>query len=155
MNSPNMPPYSVSKMGVVTFTKIVAKELAQHNVNVNAICPGILWTSFWQETAERLVKAGGQFADMTPRQVFENRRERDHPDEKRADARGHRQRGCVPGVGRRANIHGAGAARGRRRRDVAGCRKRPTHLWMGTRRRWFASVPAATYLQYVWTQRTG
>jgi NAD(P)-dependent dehydrogenase (short-subunit alcohol dehydrogenase family) len=73
MNSPNMPPYSVSKMGVVTFTKIVAKELAQHNVNVNAICPGILWTQFWQETAERLVKAGGQFADMTPRQVFENR----------------------------------------------------------------------------------
>ena len=39
MNSPNMPPYSVSKMGVVTFTKIVAKEMAQHNVNVNAICP--------------------------------------------------------------------------------------------------------------------
>lgn len=73
MNSPNMPPYSVSKMGVVTFTKIVAKEMAQHNVNVNAICPGILWTQFWQETAERLVKAGGQFAEMTPRQVFENR----------------------------------------------------------------------------------
>ncbi len=73
MNSPNMPPYSVSKMGVVTFTKIVAKEMAQHNVNVNAICPGILWTQFWQETAERLVQAGGQFAVMTPRQVFENR----------------------------------------------------------------------------------
>ncbi len=73
MNSPNMPPYSVSKMGVVTFTKIVAKELAPYNVNVNAICPGILWTQFWQETAERLIKAGGLFAEMTPRQVFENR----------------------------------------------------------------------------------
>jgi len=73
MNSPNMPPYSVSKMGVVTFTKIVAKEMAQHNVNVNAICPGILWTQFWQETAERLAKAGGPFAGMAPREVFENR----------------------------------------------------------------------------------
>ena len=73
MNSPNMPPYSVSKMGVVTFTKIVAKEMAAHNVNVNAICPGILWTAFWQETAERLVKAGGPFANMTPRQVFDSR----------------------------------------------------------------------------------
>ncbi len=73
MNSPNMPPYSVSKMGVVTFTKVVAKEMAQHNVNVNAICPGMLWTSFWQETAERLVKAGGPHAGMTPRQVFEAR----------------------------------------------------------------------------------
>ncbi len=73
MNSPNMPPYSVSKMGVVTFTKIVAKDLAQHGINVNAICPGILWTAFWQETAERLVKAGGPFASMTPRQVFDSR----------------------------------------------------------------------------------
>jgi meso-butanediol dehydrogenase / (S,S)-butanediol dehydrogenase / diacetyl reductase len=73
MNSPNMPPYSVSKMGVVTFTKIVAKELAQHHVTVNAICPGILWTAFWHETAERIAKAGGKFAGMTPRQVFEDR----------------------------------------------------------------------------------
>jgi NAD(P)-dependent dehydrogenase (short-subunit alcohol dehydrogenase family) len=73
MNSPNMPPYSVSKMGVVTLTKVVAKDLAPHNVNVNAICPGMLWTAFWQATAERLVKSGGPFAAMTPRQVFEAR----------------------------------------------------------------------------------
>ncbi len=73
MNSPNMPPYSVSKMGVVTFTKIVAKEMAQHNVNVNAICPGILWTQFWQETAERLSRPGAPFAGMEPRAVFDNR----------------------------------------------------------------------------------
>ncbi|MFA5026708.1 MAG: SDR family oxidoreductase [Candidatus Methylomirabilota bacterium] len=72
-NSPNMPPYSVTKMGVVTFTKIVAKEMAQHNVNVNAICPGILWTQFWQETAERLSQPGAPFAGMAPRAVFENR----------------------------------------------------------------------------------
>jgi meso-butanediol dehydrogenase/(S,S)-butanediol dehydrogenase/diacetyl reductase len=73
MNSPSMPPYSVSKMGVITFTKIVAKELAAYGVNVNAICPGILWTAFWQETAERMARSGGQFAGMTPRQVFESR----------------------------------------------------------------------------------
>ena len=73
MNSPSMPPYSVSKMGVITFTKIVAKELAAHGINVNAICPGILWTAFWQATAERMAKGGGPYAGMTPRQVFENR----------------------------------------------------------------------------------
>lgn len=73
MNSPNMPPYSVTKMGVVTLTKIVAKDLAIHGINVNAICPGILWTSFWQDLAERMAKSGGAFAGMTPRQVFENR----------------------------------------------------------------------------------
>ena len=73
MNSPNLPPYSVSKMGVVTFTKIVAKDLAPHNVNVNAICPGLLWTAFWQETAERLIQAGGALVGMKPREVFESR----------------------------------------------------------------------------------
>jgi NAD(P)-dependent dehydrogenase (short-subunit alcohol dehydrogenase family) len=73
MNSPNIPPYSVSKMGVVTFTKVVAKDLAAYGINVNAICPGILWTAFWEATAERLVKAGGPHAGMTPRQVFESR----------------------------------------------------------------------------------
>ncbi len=73
MNSPNMPPYSVSKMGVVTFTKIVAKDLAAHGINVNAICPGMLWTSFWHATAERMAKGGGPYAGMTPRQVFEAR----------------------------------------------------------------------------------
>ena len=73
MNSPTMPPYSVSKMGVITLTKIVAKELAAHNVTVNAVCPGILWTAFWQELAETMAKTNPQFAGMTPRQVFENR----------------------------------------------------------------------------------
>ena len=73
MNAPNMPPYSVSKMGVVTLTKVVAKDLAPHGINVNAICPGLLWTAFWQELAERMAKSGGQFAGMTSRQVFESR----------------------------------------------------------------------------------
>ena len=73
MNSPNMPPYSVSKMGVVTFTKIMAKDLAVHGINVNAICPGILWTAFWQDLAEHMAKTNPQYAGMTPRQVFESR----------------------------------------------------------------------------------
>lgn len=73
MNSPTMPPYSVSKMGVITFTKVVAKELAAHNITVNAICPGMLWTAFWQELAEAMARANPQFTGMTARQVFESR----------------------------------------------------------------------------------
>src|SRR6266446_3769995 len=46
-----MPPYSVAKQGVITFTRVVAKELAPHRVTVNAICPGVLWTDFWQKLA--------------------------------------------------------------------------------------------------------
>jgi NAD(P)-dependent dehydrogenase (short-subunit alcohol dehydrogenase family) len=73
MSSPVMPPYSVSKMGVITLTRIVAKELAPHGINVNAICPGILWTALWQELAEHMAKSNPQYAGMTPRQVFESR----------------------------------------------------------------------------------
>ena len=68
-----MPPYSVAKMGVITLTRIVAKELAPHGVTVNAICPGVLWTSFWEKLAAHLASTNPAFAGMTPRQVFEKR----------------------------------------------------------------------------------
>ena len=68
-----MPPYSVAKMGVITLTRIVAKELAPHRVTVNAICPGVLWTAFWEKLAAHLATTNPAFAGMTPRQVFEKR----------------------------------------------------------------------------------
>ena len=68
-----MPPYSVAKQGVITFTRIVAKELAAHRITVNAICPGVLWTDFWQKLASHIASTNPAFAGMTPRQVFEKR----------------------------------------------------------------------------------
>src|SRR5881296_680253 len=47
-----MPPYSVAKGGVITFTRVIAKELAPHGITVNAICPGVLWTAFWEGLAK-------------------------------------------------------------------------------------------------------
>ncbi len=68
-----MPPYSVAKQGVITFTRIVAKELAVHRITANAICPGVLWTDFWQKLASHIASTNPAFAGMTPRQVFEKR----------------------------------------------------------------------------------
>jgi len=68
-----MPPYSVAKQGVITFTRIVAKELAQHGVTVNAICPGVLWTAFWEKLAAHIAATNPAFAGMTARQVFDKR----------------------------------------------------------------------------------
>jgi len=73
LNTVTMPPYSVSKMGVVTFTKIVAKDLAAHGINVNAICPGIIYTAFHEKSGEVVSQRLPQFAGMTPRQVFDTR----------------------------------------------------------------------------------
>jgi meso-butanediol dehydrogenase / (S,S)-butanediol dehydrogenase / diacetyl reductase len=71
--APTMPPYSVAKGGVITFTRVVAKELAPHGITVNAICPGVLWTDFWQKLAAHIATTNPAFAGMTPRQVFEKR----------------------------------------------------------------------------------
>src|SRR5712692_5349146 len=71
--SVTMPPYSVAKQGVITFTRVVAKELAQHRITVNAICPGVLWTDFWQKLAAHLAETNPAFKGMTARQVFEKR----------------------------------------------------------------------------------
>jgi meso-butanediol dehydrogenase/(S,S)-butanediol dehydrogenase/diacetyl reductase len=73
LSSPTMPSYSVSKMGVVTFTKIVAKELASYNVNVNAICPGLLYTDMWKKIGAVIRATNPAYADLTPRQMFEKR----------------------------------------------------------------------------------
>ena len=73
LSAPTMPPYSVAKQGVITFTRIVAKELAPHKITVNAICPGVLWTDFWQKLAAHIATTNPAFAGMTPRQVFEKR----------------------------------------------------------------------------------
>lgn len=73
LSSSTMPSYSVSKMGVITFTRILAKELAAYNVNVNAICPGLLWTDMWKSIGEVLRATNSAYTGLTPRQMFEKR----------------------------------------------------------------------------------
>ena len=72
-SSQTMPSYSVAKMGVITFTKIVAKELAAYNVNVNVICPGLLYTDMWKRIGEAIRETNPTYRDLTARQMFDRR----------------------------------------------------------------------------------
>jgi NAD(P)-dependent dehydrogenase (short-subunit alcohol dehydrogenase family) len=68
-----MPPYSVAKGGVITFTRVIARELAPHGITVNAICPGVLWTAFWKKLAQHIADTNPAFAGMTAREVYDKR----------------------------------------------------------------------------------
>jgi NAD(P)-dependent dehydrogenase (short-subunit alcohol dehydrogenase family) len=72
IGSTTSPPYSVSKGAVITFTHCLARDLAPYNINVNAICPGLLWTPMWHYIAENLRQTDTTL-DLSPRQIFEKR----------------------------------------------------------------------------------
>jgi meso-butanediol dehydrogenase/(S,S)-butanediol dehydrogenase/diacetyl reductase len=46
--------YSATKFGVRGLTQAAAKELAEHDITVNAYCPGIVGTDMWELIDEQL-----------------------------------------------------------------------------------------------------
>lgn len=52
--SPMLMPYSVFKAGDIAFTRTLSLELAPHNINVNAILPGLVYTPLWEAGAAAL-----------------------------------------------------------------------------------------------------
>ncbi len=50
---PDVPAYHASKAGVISWTQSNALQLAEYNINVNAICPGVLWTSMYERLTAR------------------------------------------------------------------------------------------------------
>lgn len=52
------PPYNISKAGVISWTQGHAMELAPFDINVNAICPGLLWTPLFARPVQRNILRG-------------------------------------------------------------------------------------------------
>ena len=50
---PNRTAYCSAKAGLVMFSKALAMDLAEHNIRVNAICPGIVETAMFARNPER------------------------------------------------------------------------------------------------------
>ena len=44
-----LTPYSASKAAAISLTQSLAFSLGRHNINVNAVCPGLLWTPMWEK----------------------------------------------------------------------------------------------------------
>lgn len=64
-------PYSVSKAAAIQWTHVLAIELGQFNINVNAVCPGRLWTPMWEAIAlnHRALNPGA--SGLSAREIFD------------------------------------------------------------------------------------
>ncbi len=64
--------YGTTKGAVIQFTRACATEWAPYNINVNGICPGRLWTPFWEELIDQRFQQGDPTTvGKTPYEVFE------------------------------------------------------------------------------------
>ena len=67
------PAYHSSKAAIINLTQSYAIELGPHNINVNAICPGSVWTPMWEKIAERIQKNNPDMKGIKGKKIFEER----------------------------------------------------------------------------------
>lgn len=70
--SPGFAHYSTSKASAINVTQAWAYRLAPHKINVNSVCPGVLWTDLWHDIADRRLRMEGD-AQSSGREYFEGR----------------------------------------------------------------------------------
>ena len=67
---PAIIPYSVSKAAAINWTHHLALRVAGFNINVNAVCPGSLWTPMWEKIANMRKANDPSLADLSLHEIF-------------------------------------------------------------------------------------
>ncbi len=62
--------YGPSKAAVINYTQYCAATLGLHNINVNAICPGRVWTKFHDVAISERMRSDPSLAGSEPQDVF-------------------------------------------------------------------------------------
>ena len=71
MPIPPLKAYAAMKSAVVSYTRSLALEAAGSNINVNCICPGVIWTKLWERLAIAMMGMNPSAEKMSPREYFE------------------------------------------------------------------------------------
>lgn len=74
MATPGSSIYAAAKSGVMALTAALAREAAEANININAICPGVVRTEMWEKQLEAMAgdneaekeKIFASFTDFIP-----------------------------------------------------------------------------------------
>ena len=105
--------YAGSKGAVIAMTRVAASQLAPHNINVNAICPGVTRTALY----ERIVEGVAEREKISVAEASA-KDGRLHPAQAVEHAGRHRAHGRLPGL-RGGQEHHRSVVQ-RRRRDHVG-----------------------------------
>ncbi len=65
IGTPAVANYSISKAALIAMTQSVARAHAKDNINVNAVCPGYIYTPMWQKGVEKFSKILGKTKEET------------------------------------------------------------------------------------------
>ena len=74
------PSYGAMKAALIHYTQTLAELLGPFNINVNAVCPGIVYTDSWKGNAERAVANIPEYQGQDPREWFLGIFKGDYPD---------------------------------------------------------------------------
>ncbi|MBT6612477.1 MAG: SDR family oxidoreductase, partial [Deltaproteobacteria bacterium] len=62
--------YRAMKAGLIRYAQSLADELGPHNINVNTVCPGYVYSSTWERGARRMVETREEYRALDPREWF-------------------------------------------------------------------------------------
>jgi NAD(P)-dependent dehydrogenase (short-subunit alcohol dehydrogenase family) len=62
--------YGAMKSALIRYTQYLADVLGPHNINVNAICPGLIYTDAWKAGSEQIVQFHPKYQGQDPREWF-------------------------------------------------------------------------------------
>lgn len=68
---PSQMPYGAFKAGSIYFTRTLATEIGKHNINVNCINPGGIYSGMMERGLQRAIDNDPKSKGMTPREYYE------------------------------------------------------------------------------------